>query len=531
MSVFYLSLLPDTPKKGYWDYGILDFLFDGCPYEEVDSIPEEEFAIVVIPARSHFKKVKEVNRELSNVKNCMLFLMGDEEGSFPLEKIKHPNIKIWVQNPKPELSDEYSKLGCGYPPKITEARKLTNKSLDWFFAGQNTHERREQCIDKLTHMDNGCLLETKGFTEGLEQEIYYSTMSKSKVVPCPSGPETVDTFRLYEALELGCIPIADSQTPKEDWSGFWEWLFEGPAPFPIVSDYDSLPGYIEECAKQYPVLNNRIQAWWQRYKVNLVREIHKNISDLYFIPRPTPPVIVIPVSPIESHPEIDILMETIRSARYHFPQSEIIATFDGVREEQEDMRRSYEEHIRRALWEFRFIGRVSPYIFDEHLHQSGMMKQIIDKIDSRYLIYLEQDTPLVTDEPIDWDRLFEAILSGESNVIRLHHEGVIPEEHNSMMIGDPENGLLKTAQWSQRPHIASTAFYKRILSENFSDKSKCFIEDLLHGKLHEAYILHGEMGWNQWRVHIYHPDGGNIKRSYNLDGRAGLQKYDESQIW
>ena len=58
---------------------------------------------------------------------------------------------------------------------------------------------------------------------------------------------------------------------------------------------------------------------------------------------------VIPVSPIKSHPEIGILTETLDSIRHHLPDAEMIVTFDGVREEQEDRRGDYEEATRRTL--------------------------------------------------------------------------------------------------------------------------------------------------------------------------------------
>ena len=33
------------------------------------------------------------------------------------------------------------------------------------------------------------------------------------MIPCPSGPATPDSFRLWEALEAGCVPIADGYAP------------------------------------------------------------------------------------------------------------------------------------------------------------------------------------------------------------------------------------------------------------------------------------------------------------------------------
>lgn len=251
--------------------------------------------------------------------------------------------------------------------------------------------------------------------------------------------------------------------------------------------------------------------------------------------------VVVPVSPIPSHPDTSILDETLDSIRFHHPAAEILLTFDGVRSEQEHCRDAYEEFIRRALWRAdKHYGAVCPFIFEEHRHQSGMMRAVLDEIKTPLLMYVEQDTPLVTDEPIDWEEIGWLIDRGYSNCVRLHHEGVIPEPHRHMMHGlesefDPEwrerSEFTRTSQWSQRPHITSLAYYRRILDSHFTADARCFIEDRMHGVVDNAFRQDGMAGWLQHRLHIYTPEGGNIKRSYTTDGRAGGPKYDDTQVW
>ncbi|WP_454199573.1 hypothetical protein [Nocardia sp. Marseille-Q1738] len=216
--------------------------------------------------------------------------------------------------------------------------------------------------------------------------------------------------------------------------------------------------------------------------------------------------------------------------RHHLPDAEIILTFDGVRAEQEFRRADYERFIQSALWRAdHHYGNILPLICDEHMHQTGMMRRALEHIDTPLLMYVEQDTPLVTDEPIDLDLIAKFVLSGESNCVRLHHEGRIPAEHEHMMHGD-DGGFIRTSQWSQRPHVASVAFYRRIMDCHFSAEARSFIEDRMHGVVDEAYRCGGMLGWAQYRVHIYNP-GPNLKRSYHTDGRAGEPKWDGSQVF
>jgi len=241
--------------------------------------------------------------------------------------------------------------------------------------------------------------------------------------------------------------------------------------------------------------------------------------------------IVVPVSPIKSHPDTAILAETIGSIRKLFPTSEIFLTFDGVRAEQEHRRDDYNQFIHQALWlADHSWGNVVPFLFDTHEHQSGMMRHIIDKIPTTLLMYVEQDTPLVTDEPIDFLTIDKFIVDGHSNLVRLYHEGVMPDEHTHLMHGRTDV-FIETSQWSQRPHIASTAYYRRILGSHFTADAKCFIEDRMYGILEEAERIDGYQGWVQHRVHIYDPGHGNMKRSYHTDGRAGEAKFDDTQVY
>ncbi len=253
----------------------------------------------------------------------------------------------------------------------------------------------------------------------------------------------------------------------------------------------------------------------------------------------TPLTVVVPVSPIPSHPDTAVLDETLASIRHHLPDVEIIVTFDGVRPEDEHRRPDYTEFTRRMIWHLDHVdGHALPMVFDQHEHQTGMMRAALHEIRTPLLMYVEADTPLVTDQEIDFDNVSAFVESGRSNVVRLHHEAVIPADHDHMML-DYENcqtgysggDYLQTSQWSQRPHVASVAFYRRIMDGCFTPRARSFIEDRMHGVVDEAFRTDGLSGWNQYRLHIYDPGEGNMKRSYHLDGRAGGPKYDATQVY
>lgn len=532
MKVVYYSANPDKhPASGYWDQAMLGDLLQAPVFKNWNP---EDGAVVILPGAYQAKYIDKINSDLGKYKWVLLLVTSDEESKFPIEKIDHPNIKIYVQYPKQGRHDQYGKLPLGY---TTETRKhliYTEKTLNVFYSGQKSHERRELCSKALhgetsDSIKNVTVNDTPGFSQGMKPDMYMANMCNAKIAPAPAGPVSADSFRTYEALEGGAVPIVDqiSLAGDKEYSDFL-WNYEV-VPFAKISDYDSLCGYCKDILKEWPQIALETQAWWIKKKRDMVWRFVADIEKMSGSKHLEQVTAIIPVSPIKSHPSVEVLEKTIESIRYHLPDSEIIITFDGVREEQEDMREKYQEAIRRCLFLCNTKWKAIPIIFKEHTHQVGMARVALEEVKTPLVLYCEQDTPLVTDEPIEWTNLIAHIRNFGANVIRFHYEAGIPEPHRHLMIGEPEMKLLKTIQWSQRPHLASTAFYKWILENNFSKGAKCFIEDKLHSVVQKDYALMNLRGWDIWKLFIYYPDPKNIKRSLNLDGRAGEEKYDGTQ--
>ena len=523
--IYYLSLKPETPKADYWDMGILDILEADYDRNEVDSLPSIERAIVVLPARHHAGLEQQVNDELNKIGTVVLFLNGDEESSFDVEAITHPNIHIWIQNPHPDKHEAYNRIGTGYTPQTKRWLRTfpPDKDIDLFFAGQVTHDRRRELKTVLDDLYNkGSYIVEKrysqGFTQGIAHKDYYDLLSRTRVAPAPSGAVIPDSFRLFEALESMAIPVADNKCPDGTIMSYWDFLFGEAVPFPAVTDWNSLPGIYNDLMADYPNNLHKITSWWLMWKYKFKHTVREQLG----LP-PKQITAVIPTSVIPSHPSTRIIDETIQSIRAHQPDIDIIITVDGLRDEQSDLKDIYDQYKTNLLWNaLHEWDRVYVIINDEYGHQSTMMRRCIDDIHTPLILYMEHDTPLVSDEPIEWELCIEKLLRGDAYTIRFHHEGLIPAEHNSLMIGK-EGKFVKTVQWSQRPHLATKVYYRDLVLKEVPDKT--FIEDVLHGTVQRDWHKDGHLGWYRHRLWIYHPNNRNIKRSYHLDGRAGNKKF------
>lgn len=243
--------------------------------------------------------------------------------------------------------------------------------------------------------------------------------------------------------------------------------------------------------------------------------------------------VLIPTSPIPSHPNTEILEKVIDSIRFHLPTSEIIIMADGVREQIGHRTVQYAEYLKRVgecctamRW-----GRTSLCLADKHYHQAALTRKVIENyVKTPFIYFSEHDTPLVTtfnprdvggngrtiyeDCIIRWDEICDLLASRGANMVRFYLWEKIWWEHEYLMRGQMiqgESRFIQTVQFSGWPNIATTAYYKRLLAE-IPEGKKTMIEPAVIGWIQSR-------PWTDERLVIYLPEP-NGRRFYHLNGRV-----------
>lgn len=272
-----------------WDNTLLDDLFEnalyptGLDFRRWDGYPNVDGGIIlIVPGRYWANQTDQIVEALSRYDWVLGIRCGDEEDVFDIAKVEHPNVKWWIQTPRTDR--EYLPgtrfIGLGYTPHFRHLPTETpEKRVDVFLSGQDTHRRRHEAFKALAGRADSVVQATDGFTKGLPVDKYRSNMLVAKVAPCPSGAVSPDSFRLYEALEAHCVPIADDVSPAYDSAGYWRMLFPD-APFPVLTDYAQLPGYIDDALTGWPANANRITAWWMLQKRRMVLNLREDLQAL-----------------------------------------------------------------------------------------------------------------------------------------------------------------------------------------------------------------------------------------------------------
>lgn len=286
-NVWDLSLM-DAALSGRFGSRELQFehhVLDGKP------LPESHHGrtgVFIVLGTACAKQVALARSIIAKAGPSVIAHMGDESHELNDRLIVRPGDILWRQAQAPGDDWPDRRLVEGWRAETVETvnrlkREHHDKDLLWAFSGQVTHSERLACYCALKGRKDGVLKGTPGFGQGLGYDDYLRLLVRCKVAPCPSGPVTADTIRLYEALEAGCLPVCNRRAPGQPQSfNYWEEVF-GCEPFPCVDNWAELPLLLEKLAGAKGALDwwlDLSSQWWAAYKHELRRFAEADVLQL-----------------------------------------------------------------------------------------------------------------------------------------------------------------------------------------------------------------------------------------------------------
>jgi hypothetical protein len=281
IQAFLLTTKKLPPASHKDDFGFVKEALEKNNIEilEVTRLPRRSKAFVVISGSDLAGKEKFISNKLTVIKKIVMFITSDEAGAFDADKIDHPDIKIWRQYPYKKDS-KFFKMALGAPMTMkSDIPKYAEKEKDIFFAGQITHQRRQELAETIESMGIKDYVPTPGFMQGDPRRTYYQKMCRARVVPAPAGHPCIDSFRFYEALEMLAMPIGDTKDSNGVEFDIWNYIFKSKLPFPRTKDWSELPEILEKILSDYPNNMHQAVAWWIKYKRDFANKIMEQINE------------------------------------------------------------------------------------------------------------------------------------------------------------------------------------------------------------------------------------------------------------
>ena len=235
---------------------------------DTQNLDENESLIIV----DHMISTKEsFYFDLSNkVKKIFLIHLGDEGGAEKKDLVYSLCEHIWRTFSLPMFKNfkNVTSIPIGYKcdPKQDKI-DILKRNYKWSFLGTTHGSSRYDLLDKHKNIIPNFINLTEDFSgkKSMDTNDYYKILNNSIFAPIPHGYFHPETYRLYEALEAGCIPIIEN--PFQFFDNF---LPNNPL-LSVNSWEDSstiIKKYLEN-KKDIEILRNKINDWWTQHKENL----------------------------------------------------------------------------------------------------------------------------------------------------------------------------------------------------------------------------------------------------------------------
>ena len=221
----------------------------------------------------------------ANGKVMTILHLSDEFGRDPIEFYKSSAVKHVFRNyPRADLPlDKVTLLPLGYAngrqaataTPTTQTPTFQDRSYTWSFAGSMDRHGRDQILQQLKRVEP-YVVETKetwSHQAKLGAKEYSDLLQKTKFVPCVAGFRALESYRLYEALEQGAIPLIVPDGPEQR-DTYIDVL--GKHPILTFPSWDKVAELLPILAKNPVKMEEHRQqliTWWTTKKAELKQQI------------------------------------------------------------------------------------------------------------------------------------------------------------------------------------------------------------------------------------------------------------------
>lgn len=265
-----------------WDQSLLKFLISGSGFTR-NPPTNEGLVIIASGVVLQDRGDTELRQVLSRVPWVLIIYTSDESRQYDIKRFDHHRMKLWTQYINipgaKHIPIGYSPNCCSVMEKLQKL-PLADRKYKWSFAGQVNHEHRTRMVEQLNSLSDGKLIITGGFAQGLPQNEYYKLLTETAISLCPAGNRYPDSFRIWESLEAGCLPIAEERGLDWEKEGYWNQI---KPPFPIVKDWSELQSLLPMLLSEGTMLQQKVnecKSWWNGYKQALLDGLISDVKEL-----------------------------------------------------------------------------------------------------------------------------------------------------------------------------------------------------------------------------------------------------------
>jgi GR25 family glycosyltransferase involved in LPS biosynthesis len=274
-------------NDGLYELAWLQELFHGVKVSiepvSADDILDDSRPIIVVLRRPLWTEQGEWLKKLfTQRKTFKVIHLSDEFMNDPIDFYMWPCVTAVVRMYyRPDLPVDPKilviPLGYHWTALYRGDDTITKRSNIWSFAGTNWADRSTK-LAPLKNIHPNTVLWYKEWRDpdSLCEKDYMKLMADSIFIPCPRGTN-VETYRFYEALESGCIPVFVDDPDTGSWMQKFN-MGEKSMNFFRIPDWSAAAELIT-MFKEHPTdleeYRRMILKGWADYKMSLKQNIRK----------------------------------------------------------------------------------------------------------------------------------------------------------------------------------------------------------------------------------------------------------------
>jgi hypothetical protein len=273
------------------ELGWLERLLPGKRVEVVcDSSQTEVFANSIVCSRPNNLR-PELLRAIAKTPGVILYHISDEWYLDPLDNYQYfaHVIRNYYHTGLNGSGVSHFPLGPCHCSQRAFSRAASERKYVWSFAGQLASTRRslvnclKDIIPNRIHVTGG----VRRPQPPISPDEYLDLLGNSIFVPCGMGNVNLESFRIYEALECGAIPIVE----RRPWLDYFTLLL-GPHPLPSVNCWADAPVLMRNLLSEPRRLNQKqakIRIWWENLQKGLSQRMARILNNVPTQPHSTSP--------------------------------------------------------------------------------------------------------------------------------------------------------------------------------------------------------------------------------------------------
>ena len=274
-----LTLVWNRSKDIFWEVDWIEYLFRNIPHDTIENTDRSAYlenSIIIDSVLYCSAEHRAYSQEMTNrgIKFGLIDI-GDETRSAPTDTYTQAEFVI-RHFYRDNLPGRVLHMPLGFTKgfDITSPNpKATERHLLWSFVGQRWDQNRQNMYEEMKNIGPNICHIAEQTGERISTHEMSNIYRDSIFVPAPRGWSVIDTFRITEALEAGCIPIIEA-------NDYWRQLYREEIPciklcqwgdtqaLRIVASMASNADYLESIRQQ-------CSDWWTKIKQRTTDEVEE----------------------------------------------------------------------------------------------------------------------------------------------------------------------------------------------------------------------------------------------------------------